>query len=66
MGLIEGFFTSIAASYYHRTFITTQILPLEYNLSEKEKLDEEKLDIIEKIDFDLRFIEKMKRELTRT
>lgn len=66
MGIIEGFFTSIAASYYHRTFVITQMMPIEYGLSAEEKLEEEKSDVIEKIDFDLRFIEQMRKEISKS
>ncbi len=63
LGLIEGLFTAIAASYYHRTFIATSILPMDY-VSIDVDTDDQQLDLVEKIDFDLRFIEKMKKELS--
>lgn len=66
MGIIEGFFTSIAASYYHRTFIVDQMFPMSNSLNEKELIEEERLDVIEKIDFDLRFIEEMKKKSAKT
>ncbi|OLS28839.1 MAG: Cobalt transport protein CbiM [Candidatus Heimdallarchaeota archaeon LC_2] len=62
LGIVEGFFTAIAASYYHRTFIATSMLPIDYNPMELE-IEDETLDVVEKIDFDLKFIEKMKKEL---
>ncbi|MHA2028874.1 MAG: energy-coupling factor ABC transporter permease [Candidatus Kariarchaeaceae archaeon] len=66
MGIIEGFFTSIAASYYHRTFVMSAIVPLDYSTSFTDGPDDEKLDIVEKIDFDFKFIEQMKRELSKS
>jgi hypothetical protein len=42
------------------------IVPLDYSTSFTDGPDDEKLDIVEKIDFDFKFIEQMKRELSKS
>lgn len=61
LGIIEGLFTAMAASYYHRTFIepNQSFLELELDIADE---DETHYYEIEKIDFSMRFIEKTKKE----
>lgn len=58
LGIIEGVFTAIAASYYHRTFLLKNVLDLDLELN----LDKIAETEIEKIDFDFKFIAEMKKK----